>query len=302
MAKEKEMKIEKIKLSLIDVDPQNPRRSFDAALLKQLADSIKEHGIIHPLVVELLPTGRYQLVDGERRYRASKLLNLKEVPVLIEEPMTSMERLVQQFHLQEQHQGWSSLEKAMAVIRFSDETGLSVKEMGKALGLNERTTSTYAALARLGNIKAFSKEEIPVHYAEKISQTITVARSALRKAGESLTKETQSDLELEIIGRISRGDIAQREDLGKLQDAIKADPSVIDKVIKKKTTSLSTLFNNTNAKQVRFHRQLMYGLTFWRSNLQKSIALGYHVGVFNDDEKKKIKDVAESLQTILKSA
>ena len=65
----------------IEVNPNQPRQDFDETALKELAASIKIHGIIQPLTVSRIAGNRYRLVAGERRYRATKLAGLKEVPV-----------------------------------------------------------------------------------------------------------------------------------------------------------------------------------------------------------------------------
>ena len=62
-----------------------PRKTFDEEALQELADSIKQHGVLQPLLVRPLTTGGYQLVAGERRWRASRIAELKEVPVIIKE-------------------------------------------------------------------------------------------------------------------------------------------------------------------------------------------------------------------------
>lgn len=74
-------------LSVSEIEPnqEQPRREFSPEELSQLAESIKEHGVIQPLVVRARPNGRYQIVAGERRWRASRIAGLSEVPVIIRE-------------------------------------------------------------------------------------------------------------------------------------------------------------------------------------------------------------------------
>lgn len=157
-----------ILVSKIVADSEQPRRNFDAERLKDLMNSINTHGIRSPLIVESFPDGTYLLEDGERRYRAAKELGLKEVPAYITEPKKSVDRLIMQFHLQEQHQGWSALEKAAAVSKLATELGLSPLQMGKLLSLPPRTMSNYIAFGSLIKQKEFEKSEIPVDFADKI--------------------------------------------------------------------------------------------------------------------------------------
>ena len=74
-----------LKLAEIEPNRNQPRTSFDDAPLRELADSIREHGVIQPLVVRPLPGGNYQIVAGERRWRAARMAGLSELPVIIRE-------------------------------------------------------------------------------------------------------------------------------------------------------------------------------------------------------------------------
>ena len=72
-----------LRISEIEPNRSQPRKEFDEAALADLADSIREHGVIQPLLVRPLPSGGYQLVAGERRWRAARLAGLREVPVVV---------------------------------------------------------------------------------------------------------------------------------------------------------------------------------------------------------------------------
>ena len=76
-----------IVVNILDVEPnkEQPRRKFDEEAMASLADSIREHGIIQPIVVRPLLEGRYQIIAGERRWRASRMAGLKEVPIIIKD-------------------------------------------------------------------------------------------------------------------------------------------------------------------------------------------------------------------------
>src|SRR3954468_7510420 len=73
----------RVSLDQIEVNPKQPRRDFDETALSELATSIKIHDIIQPLTVTKLSNGKYQLIAGERRFRASKIAGLKDVPVYV---------------------------------------------------------------------------------------------------------------------------------------------------------------------------------------------------------------------------
>ena len=74
-----------LRLSQIEPNREQPRKVFNEEALNELADSIREHGVLQPLLVRPLPGGVYQLVAGERRWRASRMAGLQEVPVVIRE-------------------------------------------------------------------------------------------------------------------------------------------------------------------------------------------------------------------------
>ena len=74
-----------VSVNQISLPPTQPRRYFDSEALKQLTESIKQHGILQPLLVRLVDEGKHELVAGERRYRAATEIGLKEVPVVIRE-------------------------------------------------------------------------------------------------------------------------------------------------------------------------------------------------------------------------
>ena len=74
-----------VRLSQVEPNSSQPRRQFDEAALQELADSIAEHGVLQPIVVRPLESGGYQIIAGERRWRASRMAGLTEVPVIVRE-------------------------------------------------------------------------------------------------------------------------------------------------------------------------------------------------------------------------
>ncbi|HEX8332545.1 MAG TPA: ParB/RepB/Spo0J family partition protein, partial [Segetibacter sp.] len=80
---EKVTGINRIPLTSIVINPKQPRRDFDEQALQELSSSIKQHDIIQPITVSQLATGKYQLISGERRFRASKLAGLKDIPAYV---------------------------------------------------------------------------------------------------------------------------------------------------------------------------------------------------------------------------
>ncbi len=116
----------------ISVNPQQPRTDFNEIALNNLADSIKEHGIISPLIVSR-KGGKFELIAGERRLRASKIAGLKKVPVIVrqEDDQKKLElALIENL----QRQNLNPLEGAIAYRRLMDEFSLNQEEVAQKLG------------------------------------------------------------------------------------------------------------------------------------------------------------------------
>ena len=137
----------RIAIELIDPNPVQPRRVFQADSLHQLADSILQHGIIQPLVVR--PSGtRYQLVAGERRWRAAKIAGLTEVPAVIQE--ISDDRLLEITLIENvQREDLNPIELAMAFERMARELNLNHEEIGSRTGKDRSTIANSIRLLQL---------------------------------------------------------------------------------------------------------------------------------------------------------
>ena len=122
-------------LSLAEVkpNPSQPRRHFDPEALKELAASIKVHGIIQPLVVSESPSGGYEVIAGERRLQAAKLANLREVPVIIR-TASAQEKLEIGLIENVQRLDLSPVEEARAYKRLVDEFNLTQDEVADKVG------------------------------------------------------------------------------------------------------------------------------------------------------------------------
>ena len=77
-----------LRISEIEPNKNQPRKSFNNETLKQLADSITEHGVLQPLIVRSIAAGNYMIIAGERRWRAAKMAGLSEIPVIIRDDLT----------------------------------------------------------------------------------------------------------------------------------------------------------------------------------------------------------------------
>ena len=144
----KDSKLTYIKVSDILPSPSQPRRHFDPYELEKLAESIKTSGIIQPLLVRSESNGIYELIAGERRLRAAKLVGLKKVPCIIKRTdglnaayITIIENL--------QRSDLSSFEEAEGINRLITVYGLSRGEVAERLGIAESTLSNKLRLLRL---------------------------------------------------------------------------------------------------------------------------------------------------------
>lgn len=137
-------------INLIEVDkiasnPFQPRKHFDKEKLADLAQSIKNYGIIQPLVVTKKSGGGFELIAGERRLEASKIAGLKKVPVIVKEARND-EKLEMAIVENIQRHNLNSIEEARAFKRMQDEFGLKQEEIAKKMG---KSRSAVANLMRL---------------------------------------------------------------------------------------------------------------------------------------------------------
>ncbi len=125
--------IEEIDITKVVPNPFQPRKAFDQTALQELADSIKEHGVIQPLVVTETPTG-YELVVGERRFRASVLAGLTKVPAIVKKTLGDQTKLEVALIENIQRQELNPIEEAQAYDRLIKTFHLTQDEVAKKVG------------------------------------------------------------------------------------------------------------------------------------------------------------------------
>lgn len=137
-------------LKLTDIEPNKdqPRKNFDIEALKTLADSIRLNGIIQPLLVRQLPDGSYQIVAGERRWRAAKMAGLTEVPVFVKE-LTDQQ--TQQIALIEnlQRENLNPIEEALGYKELIEKYDMTHEEVAKVVGKARASISNSLRLLEL---------------------------------------------------------------------------------------------------------------------------------------------------------
>ena len=143
--------IVELELANIEVNPFQPRSSFNEDALKELASSIRELGVIQPITVRKIEFGKYQLVSGERRFRASKLVGLETIPayIRIANDQESLEMaLVENI----QREDLDPIEIALSYERLIEEINLTQEQMSERVGKNRSTIANYLRLLKLDPI------------------------------------------------------------------------------------------------------------------------------------------------------
>lgn len=137
-----------VQVGLIDPNPFQPRKDFSDAELEELAQSIKQQGIITPVTLRQMPDGRYQLVAGERRLRASKLASVKEIPAYVR---TATDIQMMEMALVEniQRSDLNAIEVAQAYRQLIDECRLTQDQLSERVGKDRSTISNYLRLLGL---------------------------------------------------------------------------------------------------------------------------------------------------------
>ena len=131
-------------------NPRQPRETFDSSRLEELAKSIREKGIIEPLIVRPTLDGRYEIVAGERRFRAAQLIGNKEVPVIVRE-YQDRETLEVALIENLQREDLNPVEEARAYLRLTEEFGRTHAEISQEVGKDRSTISNLLRLLRLPN-------------------------------------------------------------------------------------------------------------------------------------------------------
>lgn len=122
-------------VKLVDIEPnkEQPRKNFNKESLEELAESIKEHGLLQPILVTEIKNGRYRIISGERRWRASRLAGLTEVPVIVKE--LSKQQIMEIALIENlQREDLSAIEEARGYDTLMKEFGLTQEAVAKRVG------------------------------------------------------------------------------------------------------------------------------------------------------------------------
>ena len=195
--------VRELPVDRIDPNPDQPRLSFDPDTLNELAASLKEHGVLQPILVRPRPDGRFQLIAGERRWRASKLAGLDAIPALVEEidDETALEiAIIENL----QREDLSPLDEALMYDRMTRERGYSIRKLAQKLGKDKGYIENRLRLA-----------DAPA----EVKQLVSLRKDTLSHAYE-LLKLTDDRKRRKLAEQVARGELS----LVKLRERIDGRP------------------------------------------------------------------------------
>ena len=229
-----------IRIKSIETNPFQPRTNFEENALQELSDSIKQHGIIQPITVRKLGYDKYQLISGERRFRASQLAGLTDVPAYIrvadDQAMLEM-ALVENI----QREDLDPIEVSLSYKRLIDECDLTQEELSEKVGKQRSTVTNFLRLLKLPAAvqKALRDRDITMGHAKAL---INIDNEDRQLAIFALALE--QDLSVRQIEDLARGEkIKVTPKVSRIEKPL----TIEDKVI---TKHLDKLFN----KAYRFKR------------------------------------------------
>ena len=199
---------DEIQIKKIDINKDQPRKSFNEEKIKELSLSIKQHGIIQPITVRRIDNDKFQLISGERRFRASKLIGNKTIPAFIRD--TDDKNLLELALIENiQRENLNSIEIAISYKKLIDELKINQEKLGARVGKDRTTINNYLRLLKLPPTiqKGLKDNKIQMGHARsliaietselqlKIYQLILVNKLSVRKTEElvrNLNKQKRS--------------------------------------------------------------------------------------------------------------
>lgn len=186
-----------------------PRRDFDAEALKELSDSIKEHGLIQPLLVRPLDDGSYQIVAGERRWRASRMAGLEKIPVVIKE-LSDDETMQLALIENLQREDLNPVEEALGYKKLMDTLGLTQEQAAAKVGKSRPAVANALRLLALDSdeTEALKNGEISSGHARAL---LSLPKGELRHQALELAKSGASVRDIEGIAKQQKPGISVKK-------------------------------------------------------------------------------------------
>ncbi len=268
---EEKESIRHVRLTEVEPNKNQPRKRFDDAEIQTLADSIREHGLIQPITVRTIVDGRYQIVAGERRWRACKMAGVSEIPIIVRELSdedTAKIALIENV----QRADLNPIEEAAAYKQLIEQYGVTQEAIAKMVGKSRSVIANSVRLLNLpeevqdmlkndeisvGHAKALAAiedEKTMIEVARKAAEGLLTVRAIERLSAE-LAKgedvpEAKSDADRRIINYYTEMEISLHERLGR-KVKINAGKNgkgslVIDFFDKEDLNSIADLLANSN--------------------------------------------------------
>lgn len=168
--------VAEVPLSALKPNPEQPRREFNEAALRELADSIRQKGVLQPVLAEASTDGTYMIVAGERRVRAARLAGLEKLPVIVRQ-FSDEEKLEIALIENVQREDLNPIEQALAFKRLMEVAGLNQEEMAARVGKDRSTVANTLRLLKLpaDAQEAVGKGELTAGHARAILMLVNPA-------------------------------------------------------------------------------------------------------------------------------
>ena len=213
--------LKEVDIDLVRPNPNQPRKHFDEEALAELADSIKKHGLIMPIVVNNMENGRYMIIAGERRYRAAKMAGKTTIPVVVR---SYSDREIKEISLIEnlQREDLNPIEAANAMKQLMDEYHLTQEELAERIGKSRPAVTNTLRLLSLSPevISMVSSGKLSAGHARAL---VTLPEDAQYKLASDTVKDGLSVRDVE---RSVRDYFATPEELAEKKDKKKMQVSI----------------------------------------------------------------------------
>ncbi len=217
-------------IEFVSRNPRNPRRHFDETVLQELAGSIRQHGIVQPIVVRTIASGRYEIIAGERRWRAAQLAGLVEIPVIIRDvdDRTALELAIVE---NVQRADLNPLEEAMGYDQLIEDHGYTQNDLGEIIGKSRSHVANSLRLLKLPEPvrDMLADGSLSAGHARALVSTsdpTALARQIVAKGLSVRDAERMAQNDIRGVGQNRQASVAQAKD----SDTIALERSLTDRL------------------------------------------------------------------------
>lgn len=252
-----EEKITELDVNMLQANPLQPRGIISQDSLAELVESIREQGVLEPLVVASTPAG-YQIIAGERRWRASKIIGLKTVPVVIKQ--TSPQQMLEMSIVENvQREDLNPIERAQAYKRLIDEFGLGTNEVARKVSKSAPTVSN---TIRLLSLPDAIKDALVAGVITEghVRPLISLGDPKLMlELFKKILKENSTVRETEDLARKMKGEIEQKEPRSKIDKLYVPELDDMAKSLEEKLATPSSNGSTNGNVRVAIHQSRTQG-------------------------------------------